>query len=143
MIDKYKIAVMIAMLALCFSTMFAGNLSKIHQVSDGEIAAAQLTIYGEIYWRSVTGSLDAPIMAVYDEGHILTIIYGSRDTAESAKESIINYMTALEHDFMPYLKEHFGIQLSINDFIIVYRNRKVKDLKKILIWGKGEYKIPS
>lgn len=143
MIDKYKIAVMIAMLVLCFSTMFAGNLSKTHQVSDGEVAATQLTIYAEIYWRSVARGLDAPMMAVYDEGHILMIIYGSRNTAESAKETIVDYMEALEQDFMPYLKEHFDIQLSINDFKIVYRNRRVKDLKKILIWEKGEYKIPS
>jgi|GEM_PF-4715371 len=141
MVSGCKITlVVILLVALCIP-LSGKALAKVHQMTDGEIAALQLTLFAEIYWRATT-DLDAPIMAVYDGKCIQMTVFGGRDNAEGAKETILNYIIALKADYFPYLEEYFDIELSMDDFKIIYRNRKVKKIKTILIYENGEYKIP-
>lgn len=141
MLKCIRIAVCLFLIVLCIP-LLGSNLKKVKQMTDGEIAALQLTIFSEIYWRDVVKDLDAPMMAVSDGSRIQMTIFGSRDNAEGARETIMNYMSGLQSDFLPYLEENFEIKLEIDDFKIVYRNRLTKKIKIILIYEDGEYKIP-
>jgi len=141
MLRYNRIIIGFILIILCIPLQ-GSDLKKVNQMNDGEIAALQLTIFSEIYWRDVVKDLDAPVMAIFDGSRIRMTIFGGRDNAEGARETIMNYMAGLQTDFFPYLEENFDVKLELDDFKIIYRNRLTKKMKIILIYEDGEYKIP-
>jgi hypothetical protein len=120
------------------------QLSDNYQVSKGEMAAIQLTIYAPIAWLSALEQYDAPMLAFYDKTDfkIIANIYGVREGVEEARKIIEVYVNLLEVDFIPYLKRVQGIDLKPEDLRITYRNRNEEGIKELLIWDGGKYKFP-
>lgn len=119
-------------------------LSDNYQVTKGEMAAIQLTLYAPIAWLSTLEQYDAPILAYYDKTDfkIIANIYGVREGVEEARKVIEVYVNLLEVDFIPYLKRVQGIDLKPEDLRITYRNRNEEGVKELLIWDGGKYKFP-
>jgi hypothetical protein len=119
-------------------------LSDTYELSEGDMAALQLNIYGQSKWRSAVEQYDAPFLAYYSEtdGNITIQIFGSQDKVESAR-NVIDWMRGLlDKDFIPSMKNNHGIDMIMNDIKIIYRNRTEEGMRKILNWQHGKYVFP-
>jgi len=136
-------ALTLLVVAFCFiGVLFATDLSKPCQLTVGQVAADKLNLYGVIAWRALSKDFDAPILAVCDTttGKIVMTIFGGRNTAEGAKGTMNTYIKSLEENFFSYLKMGYGIELSMDDFMIVYTYKPKGEI--ILYWEEGEFKMP-
>lgn len=89
--------------------------------------------------------LDATVITAYSpELKVINLeLFGSRSTAEGAKETIKNYL-----DFLRTIGEalsgRIGVTLNDKDYRIRYYDRSWSgDVKLIIEFVNGEYKLPS
>ena len=116
------------------------TLSSAYQMKLGDYAAL---ILPELL--KVRSDLDAPVVATYepDLNTIAVEIFGGRNTAEGAKETIQNYVQFLQTTHIPYLARRFGLTLTDQDYSILYYDRTVPGGPKLILrYAKGQYTLP-
>jgi len=124
---------------------FAGAaLSDTYEMSEGDMAAMQLNLYGQSKWKSIIEQYDAPFLAYYNrsDDRIVVQIYGSKDKIESARNVIDAMRKLFDNDFIPSIKNIQSIDLIPNDIKIIYRNRTEEGMREILYWQNGSFVFP-
>jgi hypothetical protein len=135
----------ISCIILVFAVNFASAaLSDTYEMSEGDMAAMQLSLYGQSKWKSIVEQYDAPFLAYYNrtDDKIVIQIYGSTDKVESARNVIDWIRKLLDEDFIPSIKNIQDIDLIPNDITIIYRNRTEEGMRKILYWQNGKFIFP-
>ncbi len=141
--NNYKqiISCVILVLAIDFAV---AALTDTYEMSEGDMAAMQLNLYGQSKWKSIVEQYDAPYLAYYSrtDNELVVQIYGSKDKVESAR-NVIDWMNKLlDKDFIPSMKNIHNIDLVPNDIKIIYRNRTEEGMRKILYWQHGKFVFP-
>ncbi|MGB3340472.1 MAG: hypothetical protein WBB37_03210 [bacterium] len=133
----------------CIILVFAINvaaaaLSDTYEMSDGDMAAMQLNLYGQSKWKSIIEQYDAPFLAYYNrtDDRIVVQIYGTKDKVQPARDMIDLLRKLLDKDFIPSLKNIQNIDLIPNDIKLIYRNRTEEGMREILYWENGKFIFP-
>jgi hypothetical protein len=134
---------------LCIILVFAVNfasaaLSDTYEMSEGDMAAMQLSLYGQSKWKSIVEQYDAPFLAYYNrtDDRIVVQIYGTKDKVQPARDMIDLLRKLLDKDFIPSLKNIQNIDLIPNDIKLIYRNRTEEGMREILYWENGKFIFP-
>lgn len=122
----------------------AAVLSDTYEMSDGDMAAMQLNLYGQSKWKSIIEQYDAPFLAYYNriDDRIVVQIYGTKDKVQPARDMIDLLRRLLDNDFIPSLKNIQNIDLIPSDIKLIYRNRTEEGMREILYWQNGKFVFP-
>lgn len=122
----------------------AAALSDAYELSEGDMTAIQLNLYGQSKWKSYVEQYDVPFLAYYNQNDnkIVIQIYGSKDKVQPARDAIDLIRKLLDQDFIPSLKNIQNIELIPGDIKLIYRNRTEEGMREILYWENGKFIFP-
>lgn len=133
----------------CISVILAVNLveatlSDSYEMSEGEMVAIQLNIYGQTKWKTSIEQNDAPFLAHYnkEDDYIVVQIYGATDKIQPARDMIDLLRRLLDKDFIPWVKNVHDVDMIPNDVKFIYRNRTEEGMRQILYWQNGKFIFP-
>jgi len=118
-----------------------GSLSQSYNASVGDWAAYRLS-----EMIRITPFLQAPCLTIYDKrkNMILVEIYGVHNNVENAKKGLQGYWNFVKDFHIPDMNKNFGIELSENDYVIVYFYGKFNEKPKEMIrFEKGKMLLPQ
>lgn len=118
-----------------------GSLSQSYNTSVGDWAAYRLS-----EMIRITPFLQAPCLTIYDKRKnvILVEIYGSHNYIGNAKVALQGYWDFVKDFHIPDMNKNFGVELSENDYVIVYFYGKFNEkTKEIIRFEKGKMLLPQ
>ena len=134
--------------AACLSAipvgLSAAGLDESFTVSKGDWVALQL--WQEVATRNAMRNEFAPTATYYasESKKVFAEVYGQRSTVEGARGSLTRYEVFISSVFNPSVKSRYGLALTMQDYVLVYYNRRHSGApKEVVRLTGGQYVVPS